>query len=139
MRIMLRHRLNQQNLLHKLSRWNFIKTGLLIMALAACFMVDRSYFFYPPSLAPMWNNFYVDIIGFIAGLILFLCGACDIRNDLIVKVGLGVSAAFLTVLVIAESFHVIGLGYYLFHPIIIFEFYSIVNLMQIAYEYDPRY
>lgn len=108
------------------------------MALAVCFMVDRSYFFYPPSLAPMWNNFYVDIIGFIAGLILILCGVFNIRVQLIIKVGLGVSVAFLTVLLVAESFHIVGAGYFRFHPAIVFEIYAIINLMQIAYEYDPQ-
>ena len=139
---MLRKPQTQLNQLHKFSsinRWNFIKTGLLIAGLAVCFMIDRTYFFYPPSLAPAWNNIYFDAAGLIAGLLLIAVGVFNLHEDRLVKLGLGVSAAFLTVLVIAESFHVIGLGYYLFHPIIIFEFYSIVNLMQIAYEYDPRY
>lgn len=136
---MLHRKHNQANKLHKLSRFNFIKTGLLIMGLAICFMIDRTYFFYPPSLAPAWNSLWVDSIGLLAGLILVLCGVCDIHVDLLVKVGLGVSAAFLTVLVVAESFHVIGIGYFRFHPAILFEIYSIVNLLQIAYEYNPRY
>ena len=128
--------LNQHN--HKLSRWNFIKTGLLISALAVCFLVDRTYFFYPPSLAPAWNNVWVDSIGLMAGLILILCGVFGIRVQLIIKVGLGVSVAFLTVLLVAESFHIVGAGYFRFHPAIVFEIYAIINLMQIAYEYDPQ-
>lgn len=138
MRIMLHHKHNQQNLLHKLSRWNFIKTGLLISALAVCFLIDRTYFFYPPSLAPTWNNIWVDSIGLVAGLILILCGVFNIRVQLIIKVGLGVSVAFLTVLLVAESFHIVGAGYFRFHPAIVFEIYAIINLMQIAYEYDPQ-
>ena len=126
------------NLHHKLNRWNFVKTGLLISALALCFIFDRTYFFYPPSLAPTWNNIWVDSIGLVAGLILILCGVFNIRVQLIIKVGLGVSVAFLTVLLVAESFHIVGAGYFRFHPAIIFEIYSIANLMQIAYEYDPR-
>ena len=128
--------LNQHN--HKLSRWNFIKTGLLISALAVCFLIDRTYFFYPPSLAPAWNNVWFDIIGLLAGVDLILCGVLDIHIDLLVKLGLGVSVAFLTVLLVAESFHILGAGYFRFHPVVIFEIYAIANLMQIAYEYDPR-
>ena len=136
---MLHRKLNQHNQLHKLNRFNFIKTGLLIVGLAVCFMIDRTYFFYPPSLAPAWNNLWVDVIGLLSGVILVLCGVCDLHIDFIVKAGLGISAAFLTVLVVAESFHVIGIGYFRFHPAILFEIYSIVNLLQIAYEYEPRY
>ena len=128
--------LNQHN--HKLSRWNFIKTGLLISALAICFLIDRNYFFYPPSLAPAWNNVCFDIVGLLAGVDLILCGVLDIHIDLLVKLGLGVSVAFLTVLLVAESFHIVGAGYFRFHPVIIFEVYAIANLMQVAYEYDPR-
>ena len=135
---MLHRKHNQANQLHKLNRWNFVKTGLLISTLALCFIFDRTYFFYPPSLAPTWNNIWVDSIGLVAGLILILCGVFNIRVQLIIKVGLGVSVAFLTVLLVAESFHIVGAGYFRFHPAIVFEIYSIANLMQIAYEYDPR-
>ena len=134
---MLNRKLNL-NLHHKLSRWNFLKTGLLISALAVCFLIDRTYFFYPPSLAPTWNNVWFDIIGLLAGVDLILCGVLDIHIDLLVKLGLGVSVAFLTVLIVAESFHIIGVDYFRFHPVIIFEIYTTINLMQIAYEYDPR-
>ena len=123
---------------HKLSRWDFIKTGLLISALAVCFLIDRTYFFYPPSLAPAWNNVWFDIIGLLAGADLILCGVLDIHIDLLVKLGLGVSVAFLTVLLVAESFHIIGVDYFRFHPVIIFEIYAIINLMQLAFEYDPQ-
>ena len=123
--------------MHKLSRWNFIKTGLLIAILAISFLVDRTYFFYPPSLAPTWNDMWVDIIGLLAGVDLILCGVLDIHVDLLVKLGLSVSAAFLTALLVAESFHVFGIDYFKFLPAIIFETYAIVNLMQIAYEYQP--
>lgn len=126
------------NLHHKLNRWNFVKTGLLISALAVCFLIDRTYFFYPPSLAPAWNNVWFDIIGLLAGVDLILCGVLDIHIGLLVKLGLGVSVAFLTVLLVAESFHIIGVDYFRFHPVIIFEIYTIINLMQIAYEYDPQ-
>ena len=134
---MLNRKLNL-NLHHKLSSWNFLKTGLLISALAICFLIDRTYFFYPPSLAPAWNNVWFDIIGLLAGVDLILCGVLDIHIDLLVKLGLGVSVAFLTVLIVAESFHIIGVDYFRFHPVIIFEIYTTINLMQIAYEYDPR-
>ncbi|WP_201738266.1 MULTISPECIES: hypothetical protein [Lactobacillus] len=134
---MWQNKLNQHNQ-HKLSRWNFVKTGLLIAALALCFIADRSYFFYPPNLAPTWNNVWVDIIGLIAGLILIVCGVFDIHERLVIKLGLGVSVAFLTVLLVAESFHVIGANYFRFHPVIIFELYAIANLMQVAYEYEPQ-
>ena len=127
-----------QKLLNQLNRWNFIKTGLLIAGLAVCFLIDRTYFFYPPSLAPAWNNVWFDIIGLLAGVDLILCGVLDIHIDLLVKLGLGVSVAFLTVLIVAESFHIIGVDYFRFHPVIIFEIYTTINLMQIAYEYDPR-
>ena len=126
------------NLHHKLNRWNFIKTGLLISALAVCFLIDRNYFFYPPSLAPAWNNVCFDIVGLLAGVDLILCGVLDIHIDLLVKLGLGVSVAFLTVLLVAESFHIVGAGYFRFHPVVVFEIYAIANLMQIAYEYDPQ-
>lgn len=130
------HNLNLNN--HKPSRWNFVKTGLLIAGLAICFLIDRNYFFYPPSLAPTWNNIYFDAVGLIAGLILIAVGVLDIHIDILVKLGLGVSVAFLTVLLVAESFHIIGADYFRFHPAIIFEIYAIANLMQIAYEYDPQ-
>lgn len=123
--------------LRKISRWNFIKIGLLIAILAISFLIDRTYFFYPPSLAPEWNNIWVDTIGLLAGVDLTLCGVLDINADLPIKLGLGVSVSFLTVLLVAESFHVIGIGYFRFRPIIIFEIYAIVNIMQIAYEYQP--
>lgn len=132
------HQLLKLDNQHKLSRWNFIKTGLLIVGLALCFIADRTYFFYPPSLAPAWNNIWFDSIGLLAGVILLLCGIFDIHVGLIVKVGLGVSVAFLTVLVVAESFHVVGANYFSFTPAIVFEVYAIVNLMQIAYEYNPE-
>ena len=132
------HRKLNLNLHHKLSRWNFIKTGLLIAGLPICFLIDRTYFFYPPSLAPAWNNMWVDIIGLLAGVDLILCGAMNIHVDLLVKLGLGVSVAFLTVLLVAASFHVVGIGYFRFHPAILFELYAVVNLMQIAYEYQPQ-
>ena len=133
---MLHRKLNLHN--HRLNRWNFIKTGLLIAILAISFLIDRTYFFYPPSLAPAWNNMWVDSVGLLAGVDLILCGVLDIHVDLLVKLGLGVSVAFLTVLLIAEFFHVFGIGYFRFHPAIIFEIYTIVNLMQIAYEYQPQ-
>ena len=132
------HRKLNLNLHHKLSRWNFLKTGLFISALAICFLIDRTYFFYPPSLAPAWNNVWFDVVGLLAGVDLILCGVLDIHIDLLVKLGLGVSVAFLTVLIVAESFHIIGVDYFRFHPVIIFEIYTAINLMQIAYEYDPR-
>ena len=132
------HRKLNHNLHHKLNRWNFVKTGLLISALAVCFLIDRTYFFYPPSLAPAWNNMWFDTVGLLAGVDLILCGVFDVHVDLLVKLGLGVSVAFLTVLLVAESFHIVGAGYFRFHPAIIFEIYAIINLMQIAYEYDPQ-
>ena len=134
---MLNRKLNL-NLHHKLSRWNFLKTGLLISALAVCFLIDRTYFFYPPNLAPAWNNVWFDITGLLAGADLILCGILDIHIDLLVKLGLGVSVAFLTVLLVAESFHIIGVDYFRFHPVIIFGIYAIINLMQLAFEYDPQ-
>lgn len=81
---------------------------------------------------------WVDTIGLLAGIDLILCGVLDINVDLMVKLGLGVSVSFLTVLLVAESFHVFGIDYFRFHPTIIFEIYAIVNLMQIAYEYQPQ-
>ena len=134
---MLNRKLNL-NLHHKLSRWDFIKNGLLIAGLAICFLIDRTYFFYPPSLAPAWNNACFDIVGLLAGVDLFLCGVLDIHIDMLVKLGLGISVAFLTVLLVAESFHIFGAGYFRFHPVVVFEIYAIANLMQIAYEYDPQ-
>ena len=137
---MLHQRLKPHHL-HKfssLNRWDFIKTGLLIVSLAVCFIVDRTYFFYPPALAPAWNNIYFDVAGLIAGLTLLTCGVFNLHVDLLVKLGLGISVAFLTVLLVAEMFHVVGAGYFRFHPAIIFEIYSVVNLMQLAFEYQPR-
>lgn len=135
---MLHRKLNLHNQMRKINRFNFIKTGLLIVILAISFMIDRTYFFYPPSLAPAWNDMWVDVIGLMAGIDLILCGVLDIHVDLLVKLGLGVSVAFLTVLLIAEFFHVFGIDYFRFHPTIIFEIYTIINLMQIAYEYQPH-
>lgn len=129
----------QHNLcLSKISRWNFIKIGLLVAILAISFLIDRTYFFYPSSLAPEWNNIWVDTIGLLAGVDLILCGVLDIKVDLPVKLGLGISVSFLTVLLVAGFFHVIGIHYFRFHPAIIFEIYAIVNIMQIAYEYQPQ-
>ena len=81
---------------------------------------------------------WADIIGLLAGVDLILCGVLDIHVDLLVKLGLGVSVAFLTALLVAEFFHVFGIDYFRFHPVIIFEIYAIINLMQIAYEYQPQ-
>lgn len=131
-------KLNQLHSFSAINRWNFIKTGLLIASLAICFMIDRTYFFYPPSLAPAWNNIYFDATGLIAGLILLMCGVFNLHVDLLVKLGLGISVAFLTVLLVAEMFHVVGVGYFRFYLAIIFEIYSVVNLMQLAFEYQPR-
>ena len=131
-------KLNHPHKFSSLNRWNFIKTGLLIVSLAVCFIVDRTYFFYPPSLAPAWNNVWFDTVGLLAGVDLILCSVLDIHIDILVKLRLGVSVAFLTVLLVAESFHIVGAGYFRFHPAIIFEIYEIINLMQIAYEYDPQ-
>lgn len=135
---MLHRKLNLHSQMRKINRFNFIKTGLLIAILAISFMIDRNYFFFPPSLAPVWNDMWADIIGLLAGVDLILCGVLDIHVDLLVKLGLGVSVAYLTALLIAESFHVFGIGYFRFHPVIIFEIYAIINLMQIAYEYQPQ-
>lgn len=131
-------KLNHPYKFSSLNRWDFIKTGLLIVSLAVCFIVDRTYFFYPPALAPAWNNIYFDVTGLIAGLILLTCGVFNLHVDLLVKLGLGISVAFLTVLLVAEMFHVVGAGYFRFHPAIIFEIYSVVNLMQLAFEYQPQ-
>ena len=133
---MLNRKLNLDS--HKPSRWDFVKTGLLILALAICFLIDRTYFFYPPSLAPAWNNVWFDIVGLLAGVDLILCGVLDVHIDMLVKLGLGVSVAFLTVLLVAESFHIFGAGYFRFHTVVVFEIYAIANLMQTAYEYDPQ-
>lgn len=81
---------------------------------------------------------WVDIIGLLAGVDLIMCGVLDIHIDMLVKLGLGVSVAFLTVLLVAESFHIIGADYFRFHPVIVFEIYAIINLMQLAFEYDPQ-
>lgn len=135
---MLNRKLNLNLDSNKPSRWDFIKTGLLIAGLAICFLIDRTYFFYPPSLAPAWNNIGFDIVGMLAGVDLILCGILDTHIDMLVKLGLGISVAFLTVLLVAESFHIVGAGYFRFHPVVVFEIYAILNLMQIAYEYDPR-
>ena len=123
--------------LHKLSRFNFVKTGVLIAGLAICYGYDRTFFFYPPSLAPAFNSVYLDIVGFLAGMILIVSGIFDIKVDLLVKIGLAVSVAFLTALVVAQFFHVAGLDYFRFHPMILLEIYTIINLMQLAYEYQP--
>lgn len=131
-------KLNHPHKFNSLNRWNFIKNGLLIVSLAVCFIVDRTFFFYPPALAPTWNSICFDATGLIAGLVLLMCGVFNLHVDLLVKLGLGISVAFLTVLLVAELFHVVGAGYFRFHPSIIFEIYSIVNLMELAFEYQPR-
>lgn len=137
---MLRHNHNQQlhNRKFNLTRWNFIKTGLLLISLAICFIAERSYFFYPPQLAPTWNNIYLDIAGLVAGLILLLCGTFDLKNNVLIKLGLDASAVFLAVLLVAEMFHVAGINYFRLLPTIILEIYAVINLVQIAYEYNPE-
>lgn len=131
-------KLNHPHKFNSLNRWNFIKNGLLIVSLAVCFIVDRTFFFYPPALTQIWNSICFDVTGLIAGLVLLMCGVFNLHVDLLVKLGLGISVAFLTVLLVAEMFHVVGAGYFRFHPSIIFEIYSIVNLMELAFEYQPR-
>ena len=131
-------KLNNPHKFNSINRWNFIKNGLLILSLAVCFIVDRAFFFYPPALAPTWNSICLDATGLIAGLVVLMCGVFNLHVDLLVKLGLGISVAFLTVLLVAEMFHVVGAGYFRFHPSIIFEIYSIVNLMELAFEYQPR-
>lgn len=129
---------NQLKPNHKLSRFNFVKTGLVIFLVALCFACNRTYFWYPPNLAPAWNNVWMDIIGLCAGVLLIICGVLDLHVDIVVKTGLGVSVAYLTVLIIAESFHVVGANYIVLVPLMILEAYTIANLMQIAYEYEPE-
>ena len=129
---------NQLKPNHKLSRFNFVKTGLVIFLVALCFVCNRTYFWYPPNLAPAWNNVWMDIIGLCAGVLLIIYGVLDLHVDIVVKTGLGVSVAYLTVLIIAESFHVVGANYIVLVPLMILEAYTIANLMQIAYEYEPE-
>lgn len=129
---------NQHKYNHKLSRFNFVKTGLVIFLVALFFVCNRTYFWYPPNLAPAWNNVWMDIIGLCAGVLLIICGVLDLHVDIVVKTGLGVSVAYLTVLIIAESFHVVGANYIVLVPLMILEAYTIANLMQIAYEYEPE-
>ena len=129
---------NQLKPNHKLSRFNFVKTGLVIFLVALCFVCNRTYFWYPPNLAPAWNNVWMDIIGLCAGVLLIICGVLDLHVDIVVKTGLGVSVAYLTVLIIAESFHVVGANYTVLVPLMMLEAYTIANLMQIAYEYEPK-
>ena len=129
---------NQLKPNHKLSRFNFVKTGLVIFLVALCFVCNRTYFWYPPNLAPAWNNVWMDIIGLCAGVLLIICGVLDLHVDIVVKTGLGVSVAYLTVLIIAESFHVVGANYIVLVPLMMLEAYTIANLMQIAYEYEPE-
>lgn len=129
---------NQLKPNHKLSRWNFIKTGLVIFSLALCFICNRTYFWYPPNLAPAWNNIWVDTVGLCAGIILIVCGAFDLNVDILVKTGLGVSVAYLTVLIIAEGFHIVGANYMVLVPLMVLEAYMITNIMQLAYEYEPK-
>ncbi|WP_260307238.1 hypothetical protein [Lactobacillus helveticus] len=81
---------------------------------------------------------WVDVIGLLAGVDLILCGVLDIHIDILVNLGLGVSVAFLTALLVVESFHIFGAGYFRFHPVVVFEIYAIANLMQTAYDYDPQ-
>lgn len=120
------------------NRWNFAKTGLLLIALGICFLLDRHFFFYPPSLAPAWNNIWVDLTGLVCGIILAFIGITGKYTDWIVKLTLSVSAAFLTVLIVAEIFHVEGVGYHRLIPPIIFEVYALFNLLQMAFEYVPK-
>lgn len=131
---MLHHRRTSSNI----SRWNFIKTGLLIVALSLCFIYDRSFFFYPPNLAPAWNNIYFDAVGLIFGIILLLCGLFDWNNNFVISISLAVITGFLAVLIVAESFHIFGAGFFRFHPSVVLEIYAIVNIMQIAYERTPE-
>lgn len=69
---------------------------------------------------------------------MIVCGAFDLNVDILVKTGLGVSVAYLTVLIIAESFHIVGANYTVLVPLMVLEAYTITNIMQIAYEYDPQ-
>lgn len=125
-------------MLNKHSRFNFAKTGILIACLSLCFIYDRSFFFYPPQMAPVWNNLALDFTGLAAGIVLILCGALGWNNNFVVAVTLAVTAAFLTVLIVAELFHIIGDGYFRFHPDIAFQLYTIWNVLQLAYERNPQ-
>lgn len=123
---------------HKIRRWNFAKTGLLVVALSLCFIYDRSFFFYPPNLAPTWNNIWFDTIGLVFGLVLFICGLFDWNNNFVISISLAIIAGFLAVLIVAESFHIFGDGFFRFHPIVVLEIYAIANILQIAYERTPE-
>lgn len=129
---MMEHKLNRH------SRFNFTKTGILITFLSLCFIFDRSFFFYPPSIAPVWNNLALDFTGLIAGIVLILCGVFGWNNNFLVDATLAVTAAFLAVLIVAELFHVFGAGYFRFHPDILFQLYTIWNVLQLAYERNPQ-
>lgn len=124
--------------LSKINRFNFIKTGVFIVAIACFLMHDRTFFFYPPSVAPFWNDIYFDGIGLFAGVMLMTAGITGSNNEWLVKLGLALSVAFLSVMLVAELFHVIGAGYFRFHLGIILEIYAIVNIMQLAYEREPN-
>ncbi|CCI85477.1 hypothetical protein FC52_GL001065 [Lactobacillus pasteurii DSM 23907 = CRBIP 24.76] len=44
-----------------------IKAGIPMIVVAAILLLDRTYFFYPPNLAPIWNNAWRIAYGLFLG------------------------------------------------------------------------
>ena len=115
-----------------------IKAGITMIVVAAILLLDRTYFFYPPNLAPIWNNAWADSIGLISGILLLVAGLCNIKNDWLVVTTLCIASGFIGFLIAIELVHSWGANFIQFHPMIAFEAYFIVNILEISYRHHAK-
>ena len=116
---------------------DYIFIGITIFAMSLSFMQDRQFFFYPPEWAPAFNDIRLDIVGLIAGLLLVLYGLLNAHNNFVIGILLGVCAAFITVILVAEAIHAMFAGLFRLRPGIILDAYLLANIMVTAYSRSP--
>lgn len=123
-----------QKLLNNLDYLILGCTGLIIGLFLAH---DRTYFFWPPQLAPYFNSYFVGVIGGIAGLGLIIYGLLDKHNDYIAGILLAVSAGFASILFFAELLPVVGIGYFHWHIGTVLLAFYLIEIMKVAYLRKP--
>ena len=121
-----------------LVRFGYIYNGLLVAIVALSLLMDRTFFFYPPSLASVWNNPIASFLGLAAGLGLTIYGIINKHSNFISGLLLGTSAGYLTWLLCIEAYHGWRIGYDKFTIAMVFEAASIGFIMVIAYLRNPK-
>ncbi|MDH5099740.1 hypothetical protein OQI87_00940 [Lactobacillus kefiranofaciens] len=123
-----------QKLRHNLDYLILGCTGLIIGLILAH---DRTYFFWPPQIAPYFNSYAVGVIGGITGLGLIIYGLLNKHNDYIVGILLAISAGFASILFFAELLPVIGIGYFHWHIDTVLLALYLIEIMKVAYLRKP--